>query len=59
MMMATGIGIVSNTFSPEERGKALGLTGTVVAMGNMVGPGLGGLLLSQFSWPTIFLVNVP
>lgn len=59
MMMATGIGIVSNTFPPEERGKALGLTGTAVAMGNMVGPGLGGLLLSHFSWPAIFLVNVP
>jgi EmrB/QacA subfamily drug resistance transporter len=59
MMMATGIGIVSNIFPSGERGKALGLTGTVVAMGNMVGPGLGGIILAQFHWPFIFLINIP
>ncbi len=59
MMMATGIGIVSNIFPEDERGKALGLTGTIVALGNMLGPGLGGLLLGSFSWPVIFLINVP
>jgi len=59
MMMATGIGIVANIFPSGERGKALGLTGTVVAMGNMVGPGMGGLLLAKFQWPLIFLINVP
>ncbi|HCF49900.1 MAG TPA: MFS transporter, partial [Syntrophomonas sp.] len=42
MLMATGIGIVSNSFPPEERGKALGFTGSVVGIGNMAGPALGG-----------------
>ncbi len=59
MMMATGIGIISNIFPSGERGKALGLTGTVVAMGNMVGPGLGGIVLAQFNWPFIFMINIP
>jgi EmrB/QacA subfamily drug resistance transporter len=59
MMMATGIGIISNVFPSGERGKALGLTGTVVAMGNMMGPSLGGILLAKFQWPLIFLINVP
>lgn len=59
MMMATGIGIVSNAFPDGERGRALGLTGTIVALGNMVGPSVGGLLLGSFEWPIIFLVNVP
>jgi EmrB/QacA subfamily drug resistance transporter len=59
MMMATGIGIVSNTFPAGERGKALGLTGTIVALGNMLGPSLGGFLLASFEWPIIFLINVP
>jgi len=59
MMMATGIGIISNIFPSGERGKALGLTGTVVAMGNMMGPSLGGLLLAKFQWPVIFMINVP
>jgi MFS family permease len=59
MMMATGIGIISNIFPSGERGKALGLTGTVVAMGNMMGPSLGGIILAKFQWPLIFLINVP
>jgi len=59
MMMATGIGIVSNIFPAAERGKALGLTGTVVALGNMLGPGVGGLLLGNYPWPFIFLLNIP
>jgi len=59
MMMATGIGIVANVFPDSERGKALGLTGTMVALGTMLGPGLGGLLLAGFRWPVIFLINIP
>ncbi len=59
MMMATGIGIVSNVFPDAERGKALGLTGTMVALGNMLGPSVGGLLLASFKWPVIFLINIP
>lgn len=59
MMMATGVGIVSNTFSDSERGKALGITGSVVGIGNMAGPSLGGILVDYFGWPSIFLINVP
>jgi len=59
MMMATGIGIVSNAFPAQERGKALGITGSIVGIGNMTGPSLGGLLVAQFSWPVIFLLNIP
>ncbi len=59
MMMATGIGIVSAAFPASERGKALGLTGSMVGIGNMAGPGLGGLIVSGYSWPGIFLLNIP
>lgn len=59
MMMATGMGIISNTFPKQERGKALGLTGMIVGLGNMTGPSLGGFLVANFSWPVIFLINVP
>ncbi|CFW97702.1 Tetracycline resistance protein TetB/drug resistance transporter [Syntrophomonas zehnderi OL-4] len=59
MMMATGIGIVANAFPAQERGKALGLTGTVVGIGNMTGPSLGGFLVAHYNWPIIFLINVP
>ncbi|MGE5391551.1 MAG: MFS transporter [Deltaproteobacteria bacterium] len=59
MMMATGMGITSNSFPPEERGRALGITGGIVGIGNMAGPGLGGLVLGSFHWPAIFLINLP
>ena len=59
MLMATGIGIISNTFPSGERGKALGLTGAVVGIGNMTGPSVGGLILAHFHWSAIFLINLP
>lgn len=59
MMMATGVGIVSNSFPNEERGKAFGITGSIVGLGNMIGPSLGGFLVGKFSWQLIFLINVP
>ncbi|MGE5398275.1 MAG: MFS transporter [Chitinophagales bacterium] len=59
MMMSTGNGIVSNVFPINERGRALGITATVVAIGTLTGPSIGGFLVSAFGWPSIFLVNVP
>ncbi|PZS04482.1 MAG: MFS transporter [Candidatus Chloroheliales bacterium] len=59
MLFAIGPAIVSDTFGPHERGRALGWIGTVVALGTSLGPVLGGLLLSAFGWPAIFFVNVP
>lgn len=59
MMFAIGPAIVSDAFKPAERGKALGLMGTVVAAGSSTGPVAGGLLLQHFGWESIFYVNVP
>ncbi len=59
MLFAIGPAIVSDTFGPHERGRALGWIGTVVALGTSMGPVLGGLLLAWFGWPAIFFVNVP
>lgn len=57
--MATNQGIITETFPPSERGRALGLTGTAVALGTMVGPTLGGLIVSVAPWEFIFLINIP
>lgn len=59
MMMANNMGIVASAFPSNQRGKALGSTGTVVAAGTLTGPALGGFLVSHFSWPSIFLINLP
>ena len=58
-MMALSQGIVTGTFPPSERGRALGVLGTMVALGSLVGPSLGGILVSAFGWPSIFLINIP
>lgn len=59
MIFAIGPAIISDAFSPNERGKALGLMGSVVAAGASAGPVMGGLLLGKFGWSSIFFVNVP
>lgn len=58
-MMALSQGIVTSIFPANERGKALGITGTTVAIGSLVGPSLGGILVHSFNWQSIFLINVP
>ncbi|MFT5873662.1 MAG: EmrB/QacA subfamily drug resistance transporter [Clostridium sp.] len=57
--MANSQGIITAVFPANERGKALGITGTFVALGAMVGPALGGFLVDAASWEYIFLINVP
>ena len=57
--MANNQGIITEIFPKNERGKALGLVGTAVALGSLVGPGLGGFIVGATSWEYIFLINVP
>jgi drug resistance transporter, EmrB/QacA subfamily len=57
--MANNQGIITEIFPPNERGKALGFLGTSVALGALVGPGLGGIIVGAASWEFIFLINIP
>lgn len=59
MLLALGMAIVTEAFPPSERGRALGLNGTIVSIGIVIGPTLGGVLIEAFSWHWIFLVNLP
>ena len=58
-ILATNQGIIAQMFPQDERGRALGINGTFVALGTLVGPPLGGFILSILSWHYIFLINVP
>ena len=57
--MANSQGIIAEAFPVTERGRALGLSGTAVALGSLVGPGLGGIIVGMGKWEYIFLINVP
>ncbi len=57
--MSTNQGIITQVFPPHERGRALGTSGAAVALGTMVGPPLGGIIVASLSWQFIFLINIP
>jgi EmrB/QacA subfamily drug resistance transporter len=56
---ANSTAIVTDVFPREGRGKALGINTMAVYVGLMVGPVLGGILVQNFGWRSIFFVNVP
>jgi EmrB/QacA subfamily drug resistance transporter len=59
MIFALGFAITAEAFPPSERGKALGINGTMVSLGIMAGPIIGGLILEATDWRWIFFVNIP
>jgi EmrB/QacA subfamily drug resistance transporter len=59
MLMSNSPAIVSVTFPGKERGRVLGMNGTVVALAAMAGPSLGGILVGLFNWQWIFYINLP
>jgi EmrB/QacA subfamily drug resistance transporter len=59
MMMVNSIAILTEVFPPNERGRALGINGITWAAGGIIGPVLGGLILSVANWRWIFFINIP
>lgn len=59
VMMSLTVAFVGETVPKEHTGRAIGLLGTMSAIGTALGPSLGGILLSGSGWRAIFLVNVP
>jgi MFS family permease len=59
MTMACTPALIVDTFPETERGRAIGMMGSVVASGLTAGPVLGGLLIHYFSWRAIFYINIP
>jgi EmrB/QacA subfamily drug resistance transporter len=57
--MAIGLAIITAVFPPNERGKALGIGGSIVSIGIMTGPIVGGFIISAASWRWIFFINIP
>ena len=59
MAEGTGMAMMVSVFSGNERGKALGSYMSVVGLGAISGPAIGGLLVGIWDWPSVFFFNVP
>ncbi|MCF6112237.1 MFS transporter [Mesorhizobium muleiense] len=59
IMMTLTMAFVGETVPKARTGSAMGLLGTMSAIGTALGPSLGGLLIAGPGWRAIFLVNVP
>jgi EmrB/QacA subfamily drug resistance transporter len=59
VMMALSIAFVGEIVPKERTGSAMGLLGTMSAIGTALGPSLGGVLISVNGWRAVFLVNLP
>jgi DHA2 family multidrug resistance protein len=51
--------ILSNTFSVEERGKAMAIWGMGIMVAPVLGPTLGGYITEVLNWRWIFYINIP
>jgi EmrB/QacA subfamily drug resistance transporter len=59
MMMPATLSIIVDVFRGEERSKAISIWAALAGIGLFLGPILGGVLLRNFWWGSVFLANVP
>jgi EmrB/QacA subfamily drug resistance transporter len=53
------LGMLPRIFPPEKRGAAFGIWGAVSGLAAVLGPVVGGLLVTAVGWQSIFFINVP
>jgi EmrB/QacA subfamily drug resistance transporter len=59
MIFGTAVAILTLVFPPAERGRALGFNVAAVYVGLSIGPFVGGVLVQQLGWRSIFWATVP
>jgi EmrB/QacA subfamily drug resistance transporter len=59
LLVPGSLAIISNSFSEQERGHAIGVWSGFSAITTGIGPVLGGWLIEHVSWRAVFFINVP
>ncbi|WP_411748691.1 MFS transporter [Serratia marcescens] len=59
VMMSIAMALAGEVLGKEKIGRAMGLLGTMSAVGTALGPSLGGALIAGFGWRAMFLINLP
>jgi EmrB/QacA subfamily drug resistance transporter len=58
-LLPAATGLVVHSYPARQRERLIGLFTSIIPMGAIIGPNLGGLILTQFSWRGIFFINLP
>src|SRR4051812_1752800 len=56
--MPSAMGIIAKEF-PRNRSRMIGLFSSILPLGGIIGPNLGGYIIQHWGWREVFLVNVP
>ena len=59
LLVPGSLAIISNSFSEQERGRAIGIWSGISAITTGIGPVLGGWLIEHVSWRAVFFINLP
>jgi EmrB/QacA subfamily drug resistance transporter len=59
MTQGTGMAIITSAFPANEKGRAIGLIMTMVGVGAVAGPAIGGLVVDSFGWRAVFFLTMP
>ena len=59
VIFPAGMGIVADTFDDNSRGKAMGIYSSIMGLGILAGPAIGGIVIQLASWRWIFFINIP
>lgn len=59
LLVPGSLAIISASFHPDDRGKAIGTWSGLSGVTTAVGPFLGGWLIDSFTWRLVFLINAP
>jgi EmrB/QacA subfamily drug resistance transporter len=59
MIMPVGMALLAQTAGPRRVGRVMSVVGVPMLLGPILGPVIGGLIVSNVSWRWIFYVNIP
>ncbi|GMA16148.1 MFS transporter [Deinococcus metallilatus] len=59
LLQATSTALITTRIGAAHRPAALGTLGMIQGLGPVLGPSVGGLLLSTLGWPWVFWLNLP
>src|SRR5262249_57155683 len=59
LLVPGSLAIISNSFSEQERGRAIGVWSAFSAITTGIGPVLGGWHVEHVSWRAVFFINLP